>query len=170
MRCSLLFCGILTLLAPAAEGRELLREVLHPRADLPAFRCVLPADWTSTVDPAGNLRFANGPSTVTFSLGIMHSSNASGALDTLARAILADAIAPPWETREPTEISGHRGCKYVARVRAANGVEVRAELILVAVGDEHIASCSMIFARRVSADDEMLARLVFGSVKLLPSR
>ncbi|MBI2512713.1 MAG: hypothetical protein HYV96_12095 [Opitutae bacterium] len=170
MRCPLLFCGVLALLAPAADGRELLRELLHPKSDLPAFRCTIPADWTSEIDRLGNLQLASDARTATFSLGIVHSADPHEALDGLAKTILADAIAPPWKAREPAEISGHRGYKYTARVRAANGVEIDAEVILVAVGDKHIASCSMLLSRRISRDDEVLARLVFGNVKLLPSR
>lgn len=156
--------------APAARGRELLRELLHPKSDLPAFYCAIPADWTSEVDRTGNLQLANDARTTTFSLGIVHSSDPREALDVLAKAVLADAVTPPWETREPAEISGHRGYKYTARVRAANGTEIHAELILVAVGDEHIASCSMLVSQRVTRDDELLARLLFRSLKLLPSR
>jgi hypothetical protein len=100
----------------------------------------------------------------------VHSSDPREALDVLAKAILADAIVAPWDAREPAEISGHRGYKYTARVRAGNGVEFHAELVLVAAGDEHIASCSMLLARRISRDDELLARLILGNIKLLPSR
>lgn len=170
MRPLLPLFALLVALAPAAAGRELLRELLHPRSDLPAFRCLVPADWTSEIDPSGNLQLANEARTATFSLGLVHSNDPRAALDSLARSILADALAPPWEAREPAEISGHRGYKYTARVRYQNGVEIHAELILVAVGDEHIASCALLLSPRLRRDDELLARLVFGSVKLLPSR
>lgn len=159
----------LVVLAPATRARELLRTVVHPLNELPAFLCTVPADWLHSVDAHGNLQLANEARTATFSLGLAHSANPRDALDALARAILADAVAAPWTSREPVEISGHRGTRYVSRVRAANGTELRAELILVVVGDDHIASCSMLLAERINRTDETLARLVFGNIKLLPS-
>lgn len=159
----------LVALAPASRARELLHTVVHPLNELPAFHSTVPGDWSHSVDAHGNLQLANEGRTATFSLGLAHSANPRDALDTLARAILADAVAAPWTSREPAEISGHRGTRYVSRVRAANGTELRAELILVVVGDDHIASCSMLLAERINRTDETLARLVFGNIKLLPS-
>lgn len=170
MRALLTLCAVVVALTSSLSARELLRAVVHPKADLPAFHCTVPVDWRDNADPHGNLQLANAARTATFSLGLVHSRNPREALDALARAVLADAIGgAPWETREPAEISGYRGTKYVARVRAANGATLRAELILVAVGDEHIASCSMLLSERIDRDDETLARLVFGNIKLLPS-
>lgn len=169
MRVLLTLCAALAALTLPTSARELLRAVIHPKADLPAFHCTVPTDWHDAADAHGNLQLANGARTATFSLGLVHSTNPRDALDTLARAVLADAIGEPWETREPAEISGYRGTKYVTRVRAANGAILRAELILVAVSDEHIASCSMLLVDRIGRADETLARLVFGNIKLVPS-
>ena len=157
------------LAAAAAPAREVLREVVHPKADLPAFHCLLPADWRSEVDASGNLQLSNRDRTANFSLSLVHGSDPAGSLDVLAKAILAGAVTPPWNSREPAEISGHRGFRYSARVRHTNGVTVRAEVILVAVGDGHIAACSLLLSERVSRDDEATARLVHAAVKLLPA-
>lgn len=168
MRTLLLFTALL-FTASAAVARDGLREVIHPKADLPAFRVVLPADWTDAVDANGNLSLANEERTANFSFGLVHSSDAAAALDTLAKAMLTNVVVAPWDSREPAEISGHRGFKYTARVRHSNGVEVRAELVLVAVGEKHIASCALLLNARVSRADESLARLVQAGVKLIPT-
>lgn len=161
---------LLLLAAPTCglAGRELLREILHPKADLPSFRLLLPADWTNEVDAAGNLLAANADRTANFALSFARASAPHEALDGLAKAILTGAVVAPWDSREPVEVSGHRGYKYTARVRHANGVQVRAEVILVAAGERHIAACSLLLGDRISRSDETLARLVHASVKLLP--
>lgn len=159
---------LVLLAAAAAPAREVLREIVHPKAALPAFRCLLPEDWRSEVDASGNLQLANGDRTANFSLSLVHGSDPASSLDALAKVILAGAVVAPWDSREPAEISGHRGFKYSARVRHTNRVVVRAEVILVAVGDRHIAACSLLLAERVARDDEAIARLVQAAVKLLP--
>lgn len=159
----------LAALAPAV-GSAQLRDVLHPRADLPAFRCQVPVDWTNEVDAAGNLQLANARRTANFSMSIVHSAEPAAQLDGLAKAILAGAVTAPWDSREPAEISGYRGFKYTARVKHTNGVQVRAEVILVAVGEQHIAACSLLLAERVTRPDETTARLVQAGMKLIPVR
>lgn len=158
-----------SLLVTAATAREPLREILHPKADLPSFRVLLPADWSDTVDANGNLLLASDDRTANFSLSFARSSNPREALDGLARAILTGAIASPWDSREPAEISGHRGYRYTARIRHANGAQVRAELVLVAVGENHIASCALLLGERADKSDEALARLVHAAIKLVPT-
>lgn len=168
MRTVLLLALLPVLLASAPPA--VLCEVLHPRADLPAFRCLLPEGWTSEVDNAGNLLLANRDRSANFSLGFVHSPDPEGSIDALAKAILASAVVKPWDSREPAEISGHRGHRYTARVRHTNGVEVRTEVVLVAVGADHIAACSLLFGTRVSRADETTARLMHAAVRLLPAR
>ena len=168
MRSALLLYLLPALLAAAPSAG--LREVLHPRSDLPAFRSLLPDGWTSEVDAAGNLLLANRDRSANFSLGFVHSPDPEGSLDALAKAILASAVVKPWDNREPAEISGHRGYRYTARVRHTNGVEVRTEVVLVAVGTDHIAACSLLLGARVSRADETTARLMHAAVRLLPAR
>lgn len=154
---------------PTQAARELLRQVLHPAAGLPAFAGLVPADWRQEIDASGNLQLANGNRSATFSLNVIPTSDPAAALDELARAILASAVVAPWDSRAPAEISGHRGFKYSARVRHTNGVEARAEVVLIAVGAQHLAVCSMILADRVTAEQETTARLVHAGFRLIPS-
>lgn len=169
MRSLSLLLLLLATLTPTVASAQ-LRDVLHPRADLPAFRCQLPADWTNEVDASGNLQLANPPRTANFSMSIVHSPEPVEKLDVLAKAILAGAVTAPWDSREPAEISGYRGYKYTARVKHTNGVQVLAEVILVAVGEQHIAACSMLLAERITRPDETTARLVQAAMKLIPVR
>ena len=150
----------------AAPARDGLREIVHPQAELPAFRCLVPADWRSSVDATGNLQVSNPAGTVFFSFSFAHAPNAADAHDALARAVLNGANNPPWESREPVEISGHRGYRYTARVKSGKDL-VRAELLIVSVGDRHLASCSVIFTDRLKPAEETTARLVQAAVKLL---
>ena len=152
---------------PAADSAQ-LREVFHPKADLPAFRCAVPGDWSSSVDANGNLLLANREHTANFSLTFVPSAQPHEALDTLAKAILAQAVTAPWDSREPAEISGYRGFKYTARVRPVNGSEVRTEVVLVAVGDRQIAAASMLLSAHLSSADETTARLVHAAVRIVP--
>lgn len=168
MRPAFLLMALFLAAAPSGALAQ-LRDVLHPRADLPAFRCTIPAAWTNSVDPSGNLQLANRDRSANFSLAFVHSSAPRETLDTLAKTILAGALVLPWDSREPAEISGHRGYKYTARIKHANGALVRAEVILVAVGETRIGSCSMLLGERVSKDDESTARLVQAAVKLIPT-
>lgn len=162
--------SMLVLLAAAlpATANAQLREVFHPKAELPAFRCALPDDWTSSVDAAGNLLLANRGHGANFSLSFVASAQPREALDTLAKAILAQAVTTPWDSREPAEISGYRGFKYTARVRNPNGTEVRTEILLVAVGDRQIAAASMLLSPRLSSADETVARLVHAAIRIVP--
>lgn len=150
----------------AAPARDGLREIIHPKADLPAFRCLIPADWRSEVDAIGNLQVSNPVGTVFFSLSFAHTSNPAEAHDALARAVFDGSNNPPWDSREPVEISGHRGYRYTARVKSGKDL-VRAELLIVTVGDRHLASCSTIFTDRLKPADETTARLVQAAVKIL---
>lgn len=168
MRPAYLLLALLLGAAPAGAPAQ-VREVLHPKSDLPAFRCTIPAAWKSHVDPTGNLQLANRDRTANFSLALVHSSAPREALDLLAETLLAGALVAPWDSREPAEISGHRGYKYTARIKHTNGALVRAEVILVAIGDAHIGSCSMLLGERVSKDEESTARLVQAAVKLIPT-
>ncbi len=155
--------------AAAAPARDGLREILHPRAGLPAFRLLVPAAWTDTVDANGNLQLANRDRSVTFAFGFMPSARPADALDPLARTLLQGAVTPPWDSRDAAEVSGHRGHRYVARVRPRAGVEVRTELVLVAVGDGHVASAALFLNGRAPASDETLARLVLAAARLVPA-
>jgi hypothetical protein len=164
------FLKLLVLLAAAvpAVAPAQLREIFHPKADLPAFRCLVPDSWSSSVDAAGNLLLANRSHTANFSLSLVPGAKPRESLDELAKALLESAVHPPWDSREPVEISGYRGFKYTARVRHTNGVEVRAEVVLVAIDDKQIAACSMLLAERLSAADESTARLVQAAIHLVP--
>lgn len=168
MRIPLLWLAALALLVPPAPARELLREIIHPKTDRPAFRCLVPADWREEIDALGNLQLSNPRRSANFSLSLAHSSAPAAALDALAQVILSGAVVAPWDSREPAEISGHRGYKYCARLRPAGGAEVRAEVILVAADNDHIAACSMLLAERIAGEDETLARLVQAAVRLHP--
>jgi hypothetical protein len=161
--------SILALLAPAwaATAAEPLREVVHPKAEYPAFRCLVPSDWTSQVDAFGNLQLANPDHTANFSLNFANSTNAREALDPLAKLLLASAVHPPWDGHEPAEISGFHGAQYTAHVRHSNGVEVHAEVTLVPVGDHQVAACSMLLSTRIKPADEAIARLVFAAVRIV---
>jgi hypothetical protein len=161
-----LLLPVLALLTAASARDAGLREIVHPAADLPAFRCLVPEDWKSEVDATGNLQLTNRARTVFFSLSFAHSPTPGEAHDALARAVLNGPTNPPWDRREPVEISGHRGFHYVARVKSGDD-PVRAELLIVQVGDRHLAACSVIFADRLKSADETTARLVLAAVKLL---
>jgi hypothetical protein len=150
----------------AARARDGLREIVHPNADLPAFRCLVPENWTSEVDATGNLQLANATRTAFCSLSFAHTPNPSDAHDALARAVWRDAVNPPWDSREPAEISGQRGYLYKARVKSGNAT-VRAELIIVTAGDRHLASFSTLLTERIKPADVSTARLVQAAVKLL---
>ena len=150
-----------------STARELLREVVHPKSDLPAFHCLLPEDWRHEIDQVGNLQLTNERRTAHFSLSFVHSSDPANSLDELARMVLPPASTPPWDSHEPVEISGHHGFRYTAKVKHSSGVMVRTEILLVAVDREHIASCSMLLSERISQDDEVTARLVLSAIRLL---
>jgi len=162
--------SMLVLLAAAvpAAAAEPLREIRHPASGQPAFRCLVPENWTSQVDAGGNLLLANRGRTANFSLAFTPSPRPREALDELAKELLDTAVTSPWDSREPAEISGYRGFKYAARVRAPNGVVVRAEVVLVAVGDQQIAVSSLLLAERVSPADEGTARLVHAAIHIAP--
>lgn len=169
MRTLVSLFALLSLLATASAASDQLREIIHPKADLPAFRLLLPADWTDSVDANGNLLIANRDRTVNFSLSLAHATSPGDALDSLARAVLGGGGSTPWDSREPAEISGHRGYRYTARIRHSNGAVVRTELLLAAAGERHIASCALLLGERVSRRDESLARLVLAGIKLVPT-
>jgi hypothetical protein len=164
--CPLLLALAFATVAPARDG---LREILHPRAGLPAFRVLLPEGWTDTTDPSGNLRLANRDRSVTFAFGFVPAERPAETLDPLARSLLQGAATAPWESRDAAEISGHRGQRYAARLRPAAGSEVRTELVLVAVGDRHVASAALFLNHRAPAADETLARLVLAAVRIVPT-
>lgn len=164
---TLLLMFVLLTAAAAAPLPLPLREVFHPKADQPAFRCLVPADWTSQVDAVGNLLLANRDRSANFSLTLVASANPRESLDALARALLTSAVNPPWDSREADEISGHRGARYTAHVRHTNGVEVHAEVVLVVVGDRQIAASSMLLSPRIKPADEATARLVFAALRLV---
>jgi len=153
----------ITAVAPA---RDALREIVHPAADLPAFRCLVPGDWEAKVDPTGNLQLANPARTAFFSLSFAHTPQPADAHDALARAVFGTATNPPWESRQPVEISGHRGFRYAARMKTG-AANVRAELLVVEAGDGHLASLSTILNERIKPADEAIARLVQSAVKLV---
>jgi hypothetical protein len=157
--------ALVLLAAPAAFARDGLREIVHPQAGLPAFRCLVPADWHNEVDPLGNLQLSNPGRTAFFSFSFARTPNPAEAHDTLARAVLGDAAEPPWTSREPVEISGHRGFLYTARLKSGKAT-VRAELLIVEAGADHLAACSMILNERVTPGEEATARLVLAAVKL----
>lgn len=158
---------ILSLVLPAlAPARDGLREIVHPSAELPAFRCLVPAGWESKVDATGNLQLSNPARTAFFSLSFAHTPNPAAAHDALARAVLGPAANPPWDRREPVEISGHRGFRYTARLKSG-GATVRTELLIVEAGDHHLAACSTILNDHIKPDDEATARLVQAALKLL---
>lgn len=167
MRFLPLFLVLLTA-GPAATGSAPLREVFHPTTGSPAFRCLVPADWSSQVDGVGNLLLANRDRSANFSVTLVTSANPSASLDALAKILLDSAVHSPWDSREDVEISGHRGAKYTARVRHTNGAEVHAEIALVAAGDRQIAACSMLLSTRIKPADEAIARLVFAAIRLMP--
>ncbi|HWA28143.1 MAG TPA: hypothetical protein VG734_21005 [Lacunisphaera sp.] len=150
----------------AASARDGLREIVHPTADLPAFRCLVPADWESKVDAAGNLQLANPAHSAFFSLSFAHTSKPADAHDALARAVFGNATEPPWESREAVEVSGHRGFRYAARMKSGKA-NVRAELLVVEAGPGHLASCSTIINERIKPEDETTARLVQAALKLI---
>lgn len=162
----LLTLTLALLTATVAPAREVLREIVHPKADLPAFRCLVPPDWRSEVDIAGNLQLSNPARTAFFSLSFAHTPKPDEAHDTLARAVLGGPANPPWDSREAVEISGHRGFRYTARIKSGDST-VRAELLIVEAGDHHLAACSTLFNDRIKPDDEADARLVQAAVKLL---
>jgi hypothetical protein len=164
--CVLLLVLGVAAIAPARDG---LREILHPRAGLPAFRVLLPEGWTDTTDAAGNLRLANRDRSVTFALGFVPAERPAEALDPLARSLLQGTVTAPWDSRDAAEISGHRGHRYVARLRPAAGREVRTELVLVAVGDRHVASAALFLNDRAPAADTTLARLALAAVRIVPT-
>lgn len=155
--------------AVSVPARDGLREVLHPRAGLPAFRILLPEGWTDTTDASGNLRLANRDRSVTFAFGFVPAQPPTEALDPLARALLQGAVVAPWDSRDAAEVSGHRGQRYVARLRPTAGREVRTELVLVAVGDRHVASAALFLNDRAPAADETLARLVLAAARIVPT-
>lgn len=167
---TLLSLLVLALAAGPLPAREVLRQVLHPSADLPAFHGLVPAGWRQEVDASGNLQLGNEDRSANFSLNVIASPDPAAALDELAQAILSSAVVAPWDSRVPFEVSGHRGFKYAARVRHTNGVEARAEVILIAAGERHIAVCSMILADRVTPAQETTARLVQAGLRLIPAR
>ena len=154
--------------AAATNVTAPLREVYHPKADRPAFRCLVPADWTSQVDAVGNLLLANRDRSANFSLTLVASANPGESLDALAQALLTSAVNPPWDSRETAEISGHRGARSTAHVRHTNGVEVHAEVVLVVADDRQIAASSMLLSQRIKPADEAPARLVFAAIRLVP--
>ena len=127
----------------------------------------MPADWSTSVNADGDLLLANRGHSANFSLNFVPSAHPREALDQLARAILGSVGATVWDSREPAEISGCRGFRYTARVRPAGGAEVRAEIVLVAVGEDRIASASMLLARRMDEDAEVTARLAFAALRLV---
>jgi hypothetical protein len=147
----------------------ILTAAAAPAATTPLREVFQPEDWTSQVDAVGNLLLANKDRSVNFSLSFVNTTSAPDALDPLAKVLLASAVNPPWDSRESVEISGHRGYKYTAHVRHTNGVEVHAEVALVAVGEKKIAACSLLLTTKVKATEETLARLVFAAVKLVPA-
>jgi hypothetical protein len=149
----------------AATARDGLREIVHPAADLPAFRCLVPESWTSEVDATGNLQLANPARTAFLSLSFAHTPTPAEAHDALARAVLRDAVSPPWDSREPAEISGQQGFHYRARVKSGAAV-LRADLVIVALGERHLAAVSLILNERVKPADESTARLVLAAIKL----
>jgi hypothetical protein len=162
---SFLFLTLALLTAAVAPAREALREIVHPKADLPAFHCLVPADWRCEVDIAGNLQLSNPARTAFFSLSFAHTPKPDEAHDSLARAVLGGSANPPWSSREPVEISGHRGFRYTARIKSGDAT-VRAELLIVEAGDHHLAACSTLFNDHLKPDDEATARLVQAAVKL----
>lgn len=152
----------------AATVAAPLRDILHPATGRPAFRCLVPADWTSQVDAVGNLLLANRDRSANLSFTLVNSVAPGESLDALAKTLLFSAVNPPWDSREPAEISGHRGTRYTARVRHTNGVEVHAEVVLVVAGDRQIAAGSMLLSTRIKPADEATARLVFAAIRLAP--
>lgn len=169
MRSCLTLLLLLATLASAAHARDGLRDLIHPRAALPAFRCVVPAEWADTIDAAGNLSLANEERTANFSFSLVRTPEPAERLDQLAKVLLAGAVSAPWESREPAEISGHRGFRYVARLKHTNGVIVRVDLVLVAAGPDHIASAALFLNEKVKPADETQARLVFAAARLIPT-
>lgn len=167
MRLLPFLCLALAATPLCSSARDLMREIVHPKSELPAFHCLVPADWHSEVDKVGNLQLTNDKRTAHFSLSFVHSSDPANSLDELARMVLPPTSTPPWASREPVEISGRRGFRYSAMVKHSSGVAVRSEMLLVAVDAEHIASCSMLLSERISADDEVTARLVLSAIRLL---
>ena len=155
----LLCIASILLAASALVARDALRPVIHPQSDLPAFRCLVPDDWESKVDATGNLQLNNPARTAFLSLSFAHTPNPAEAHDSLARAVLGGGANPPWDSREPVEISGHRGFRYGARLKAGDAT-VRAELLIVEAGEHHLAACSAILNDRIKPADEATARLV----------
>ena len=168
MRTLLKLAVLLAAAVPAVASAQ-PREVFHPSADRPAFRCLVPEGWSSRVDAFGNLLLANQDHTVNFSLSLVPSARPRESLDVLAKALFESAVHPPWDSREPAEISGYRGFKYTARVRHTNGVEVRAEVVLVAVGEKQIAACSLLLSDPLTSADEGSARLVQAAIHIVPA-
>ena len=91
MRTLLPILALLAATLPAAAA-DSLREVYHPKADQPAFRCLVPADWTSEVDAGGNLQLANRDRSANFSLSLAHSPDAREALDRHLPGVLVTEV------------------------------------------------------------------------------
>ena len=142
------------------------KDMRFPASGNPAFSFRMPDNWTSSIDPSGNLLLASANRSTGFSL--THAVS-SASLDELANEALGIAKADETRARAPASISGFAGVSYTTTMKNEAGVKLRVKVVVVRIDKTHVASCTKIEAESNSAEDRKVAETVLQSMKLSPA-
>jgi hypothetical protein len=149
------------LLAPLSAPA---RDVRFPATGIPAYSFILPDDWVSKADDAGNLIMFNPKRSACVVILVEKSTEN---LDTVVEDAFTVAKATATGRVEPADISGCKGRTYYATILNPKGVKLDLEMTVVRVNETYIASASVILLPGSAPADETTARLVRNGLKLV---
>jgi hypothetical protein len=123
-----------------------------------------PDDWTHQPDGNGNMLLIAGDHSASYALSV---GGYEGALDDLAAGAMKAAGAHPPQNMGPTQISGFRGYMYDSDMTNAAGLHINVHMVVIKIGEAHMASITMMTIDGVSASDYAAARGVLGNAAII---
>jgi hypothetical protein len=146
-----------------AATQALAGDVRFPQTGYPAISFQIPDDWTANPDGDGNLIVAAGDHSIAIALSLVAYN---GTTDDMAAGAMKAAGAAEPRRGEATTMSGYPGVIYYSAMSNGSGVHVNMKMIVVQVGSDHAATCTLLYIDSVSDASMTLANTVIGSMSV----
>jgi hypothetical protein len=146
------------------SSQVLAKDIRFPAQGVPAYRFVLPDEWSAKDDGKGNLIMALPNRSASM---VIYLQTATGDLDEVLRGELSLSKEHAYQRKEPAEISGCKGFTYYSTFRNSKGLNLDVEYTLVRVDARHIGWCTLLLLPGLSKADETAAHLVRNGVRLV---